>query len=85
MWPFSDFQYGFRSYGSTANLLTVVSDRIARSFSRSAATQALALDLSEAFVRVLWLLVFFTNFSLMEYLVRYMALFLPFSVIGSFG
>ena len=27
---FSDFQYGFRSSGSTADLLTVVSDRIAR-------------------------------------------------------
>ena len=28
--PFSDFQYGFRSSRSTADLLTVVSDRIAR-------------------------------------------------------
>ena len=27
---FSDFQYGFRSFRSTADLLTVVSDRIAR-------------------------------------------------------
>ena len=35
---FSDFQYGFRSSGSTADLLTVVSDRIARSFNRSGAT-----------------------------------------------
>ena len=31
---FSDFQYGFRSSGSTADL-TVVSDRIARAFNRS--------------------------------------------------
>ena len=31
---FSDFQYGFRSSRSTANLLTVVSDRIARAFNR---------------------------------------------------
>ena len=30
MWLFSDFQYGFRSSGSTADLLTVVSNRIAR-------------------------------------------------------
>ena len=30
MWSFSDFQYGFRSSRSTADLLTVVSDRIAR-------------------------------------------------------
>ena len=28
----SDFQYGFRSARSTADLLTVVSDRIARAF-----------------------------------------------------
>ena len=31
---FSDFQYGFRSSRSTADLLTVVSDRIARAFNR---------------------------------------------------
>ena len=37
---FSDFQYGFRSCQSTANLLKVVSDRTARVFNRSAATQA---------------------------------------------
>ena len=35
---FSDFQYGFRSSQSTADLLTVVSDRIARAFKRSGAT-----------------------------------------------
>ena len=29
---FSDFKYGFRSSGSTADLLTVVSDRIARAW-----------------------------------------------------
>ena len=32
---FSDFQYGFWSSRSTADLLTVVSDRIARAFNRS--------------------------------------------------
>ena len=36
--PFSDFQYGFRSSRSTADLLTVVSDRIARAFNKSGAT-----------------------------------------------
>ena len=51
---FSDFQYGFRSSRSTADLLTVVSDRIARAFNRSGATQAVALDISKAFDRV-WL------------------------------
>ena len=35
---FSDFQYGFKSSRSTADLLTVVADRIARAFSRSGAT-----------------------------------------------
>ena len=43
---FSDFQYGFRSSRSTADLLTVVSDRIARAFNRSGATQALSCDIS---------------------------------------
>ena len=32
---FSDFQCGFRSFRSTAELLIVVSDRIARAFNRS--------------------------------------------------
>ena len=46
---FSDFQKAFRSSRSTADLLTVVSDRIARAFSKSGATPALALDISKAF------------------------------------
>ena len=46
---FSDFQYGSRSSRSTADLLTVVSDRIARAFNRSGATRAVALDISKAF------------------------------------
>ena len=49
---FSDFQYGFRSSQSTADLLTVVSDTIARAFSRSGTTQAVALDILKAFDRV---------------------------------
>ena len=35
---FFDFQYGFRPSQSTADLLKVVSDRIARAFNRSEAT-----------------------------------------------
>ena len=35
---FSDFQYGFRSSLSTSDLLTAVSDRIARGFKRCGAT-----------------------------------------------
>ena len=49
---FFDFEYGFRSSQSTADLLTVVSDRIARAFNRSGATRAVALDISKAFDRV---------------------------------
>ena len=51
---FSDFQYGFRSSQSTADLLTVVSDRIARSCSRFGATQVVALDISKAFDLACW-------------------------------
>ena len=50
---FSNSQYGFRSSRSTADLLTVVSDRIARSFNRSGATQAVALDLYKGF-NIVW-------------------------------
>ena len=45
----SDFQYGFRSSRSTADLLTVVSERIARTFNRSGATQAVELVTSKIF------------------------------------
>ena len=44
---FSDFQYGFRSSRSTADLLTV--DRIAIAFNRSEATRAVTLNISKAF------------------------------------
>ena len=50
---FSDFQYGFRSSRSTADLPTVVSGRIARAFNRFGATRVVALDISKAFNR-LW-------------------------------
>ena len=42
---FSHFQYGFRFSRSTADLPTVVSDRIVRSINRSGATQAVAIDI----------------------------------------
>ena len=45
---FSDFQYGFRYSRSTADLLTVMSDRFAKAFNRSGATRAVA----KAFNRV---------------------------------
>ena len=80
---FSDFQYGFRSSQSTADLLTVVSDRIARAFNRSGATPAVALDISRLSTEFS-MLIFFTNLGLMGFQVRYLALFLIFSVIGGF-
>ena len=49
---FSDFRYGFRASRSTANLLTVASDRIARTFNRSGATRAVVLDMYKAFDKV---------------------------------
>ena len=49
---FSDYQYCFRSSQSTADLLTIVSDRIASAFNRSGATQAVARNISKAFDRV---------------------------------
>ena len=49
---FSDFQYGFRSSLSTSDLLTAVSDRIARGFKRCGATWAVTLDISKAVGRV---------------------------------
>ena len=52
MWPFSDFQYGFRSSRLFADLLAVVYDRITRDFNRSGATRAVVLDISKAFDRV---------------------------------
>ena len=50
--PLSNFQYGFRSSRSTADLLTVASDITARVFNSAGTTQAAALDISKAFNRV---------------------------------
>ena len=58
MRSFFYFQNGFRSSRSSADLLTVLFDRIARTFHRSEATHAVAFHISKAFGRVL---VFFTN------------------------
>ena len=46
---FSNFQYGFKSI---ADLLIVLSDRIARVFNRCGRTRAVALDIPKAFDRV---------------------------------
>ena len=52
MWSFSDLQYGFRSFRSTVDPLTVASDRTTRTFNRFGAIQAVALNMSKAFDRV---------------------------------
>ena len=80
---FFDFQYGFRSSWSTADLLTVVSNRIARAFNRSGATRAVALDISKAFDRV-WHAGLLHKRKSYGFQVRYLALFLLFSVIDGF-
>ena len=46
---FSDFQYGFRPSWSSANLGTVLSERIAGVFDISGATRAVPLDISKVF------------------------------------
>ena len=52
MWPFFDFHYSFRFSCSTADLLTVVSDRIARPFNRSGESLTIALYIFNAFSRL---------------------------------
>ena len=81
---FSDFQYGFRSSRSTADLLTVVSDRIARAFNRSGATRAVALDISKAFDRV-WHAGLLHRIKSCGISGRYLALFLLFILATSSG
>ena len=71
---FSDFQYGFRSSQSTADLLTVVFDRIVRTLT--------GLELAKLCNVIHSRL--FTNLSLMEFHVRYLALFFLFSAIDGF-
>ena len=57
---FSNFQHGLRFSGSTPDLMTVVSDGIARAFYRSGATQAAALDIFKV-LKKFGVLVFFTK------------------------
>ena len=79
----SDFQYGFRSSRSIADLLTVVSDRIARVLTGVGLLELWHLIYPRLLIGF-GMLVFFTNLSLMEFQVRYSALFLLFAVIASF-
>ena len=83
MWLFSDFQYGFRSSWSTADLRTVVSDRIARALTDLGLLKLWHL-IYPRLLTGFGMLVFFTNLSPMEFQVRYSALFLLFSVLDDF-
>ena len=47
-----NFQYGVRSFLSTADFQTVLADTITRSFNRSLTIRAAALDISMVFDRV---------------------------------
>ena len=49
MLPFYDFQYGFRSSCSTADIVTKVSDGIPRAFNRSGPVIVVALEISKTF------------------------------------
>ena len=45
----SDKQYGFGGYRSTADLLTVITERVYRAMNRCREARAIALDISKAF------------------------------------
>ena len=49
---YSDFHHRFKSSCAIVDLLTVVSDRLARAFDRSRTFEAVALDISKGFHRV---------------------------------
>ena len=83
MWPIFDFQYVFRSFRSAADLLTVISDRIARTFNRSVATRAAAVYIFKVFDRV-WHACLLHKLRSSGISVRYLALFRLFSVIDGF-
>ena len=67
---FSYFQHGFRSSRSTADLLTVLSDKIAMAFNSSGATRVLQHLIYPRLLTEFGMLVFFTNLSLVEFQVR---------------
>ena len=76
---FSDFQYGLRFSQSTIDLLTLL----------GLLTVLRILDLKQLINPRLstgfGILIFFTNLSLMEFQVRYLALFVLFPVIDDLG
>ena len=79
----SDFQYSSRSSWSTADLLTVVSNGIARVLTGLGLLELWHL-IYPRLLTGFGMLVYFTNLRVIEFQVRYLALFLLFSVIESF-
>ena len=79
---FTDFQYGFRSSRSTSDLLTFVSDRIARAFNRSGATRPVAFDKPKAFE--VWHFMFAKHAGLLHKLMFYEISCQIFGLISSF-
>ena len=84
-WDLFFFQFYFRSSCWTADLLKVVYDRIVRAVNSTGATQAVALDISKAFEKILHATLFHKLVSrfhkLVEFQVRYLVLFYLFLVI----
>ena len=77
---FPDLHFRFWSFRSTADLLTVLSYRIARAFSRSAANLAVVLDIFKAFDWV-WHAGFFKKLKSYGISGKIFGLFLLFSII----
>ena len=86
MWRFYNFQYDFRSSGSTTGLLTIVFENC-KGFNKSMATLAAALHLSKwigmtCLTCMTWIdMLVFTNSSLMEFQLGHSTSFHLFSVI----
>ena len=82
MWPFSYFQYGFSSSESTADLLTIKPDRIARAFKTVLGLLGLQHLIYPRLLIEFGMLVFFINLSLVEFQVRYLTLWSSSSLHG---
>ena len=80
---FSNFKYDFRPSGSTADLIIVVSDRIARDVTGLGLLELWQLIYPRLLTRF-WMLIYFTSLSLMECQVRCLALFLLLPEIDGF-
>lgn len=78
---FSDFQSGFRSLLSTADLLAVLSDRICWNFNLCITKY---IHIYSKLLTGFSMLVFCTISDPAEFQIRYFALFHPFSVIDHF-